>query len=117
MKAAGVPIPSLDGRPAAAFVFPIAGPELRAGLKPGYAGVFIAQGQRGHQAVMDLLVELFGLTPMEARVASMIGQGGCPSEIANRLGLAVNTVRSHLVRAYAKSGAPHQAALAVWSMG
>ncbi|WP_295956601.1 helix-turn-helix transcriptional regulator [Rhodoferax sp.] len=56
-----------------------------------------------------LLCELFGLTSAEARAAQQMLRGGTAEEIALRLGVSVNTVKSHLKAAYAKSGTHRQA--------
>jgi DNA-binding CsgD family transcriptional regulator len=50
-------------------------------------------------------------TPAEQRVATLIGEGLPPREIATRLGLSVHTVRSHLKRLLSKTGVHSQAAL------
>lgn len=51
------------------------------------------------------------LTPMEARVALGVGRGHALREIAHELGIGVETVRTHLKRVYAKTGARRQAEL------
>lgn len=59
------------------------------------------------------MVELgWGLTPQEARVALEVMHGHTPQQIAAKLGLSINTVRSHLAQAYAKAELAGKAELA-----
>lgn len=59
------------------------------------------------------MVELgWGLTPQEARVALEVMHGHTPQQIAAKLGLSINTVRSHLAQAYAKTETAGKAELA-----
>jgi len=60
----------------------------------------------------ERLRELFGLTIAESRVASALFEGFEPSQAAKRLGLALPTVRTHLARIFAKTGAANQVELA-----
>ena len=59
------------------------------------------------------LVELFGLTGAEARVATALLGADSPREVAAQLGIGLATVRSHLHRLYDKTGTRRQAEL-VW---
>ena len=61
---------------------------------------------------IDVLVGLFGLTPGEAKVASLVATGITAVEAATRLGIGYETVRKHLGRAYAKMGVSGQSELA-----
>ena len=54
---------------------------------------------------------LYGLTPAEAAVASLVGAGQSVLEAARRLGVQTNTVRMQLKQVYAKTGARRQSAL------
>jgi DNA-binding CsgD family transcriptional regulator len=55
--------------------------------------------------------DLYGLTPAEAAVASLVGAGRPVREAASRLGVQTNTVRMQLKQVYAKTGARRQSAL------
>lgn len=56
-----------------------------------------------------VLCELLDLTPAEARAALQILQGGSADTMARRLGVSINTFKSQLKAAYAKSGTHRQA--------
>ncbi len=57
------------------------------------------------------LETLFGLTPAEARFASMLASGLSVKQAAEQLGIAEQTGRTHLKRAMAKTGTRRQAEL------
>lgn len=73
--------------------------------------VVLRSGQAGGDLVQ--MVEIgWGLTPQEARVALEVMKGHTPQEIARNLGVSINTVRSHLAQAYAKTETAGKAELA-----
>ncbi len=55
--------------------------------------------------------DLYGLTPAEAAVASLVGVGRPVLEAARQLGVQPNTVRMQLKQVYAKTDAHRQSAL------
>ena len=57
------------------------------------------------------LVELFALTPAQAKVAREISSGGSYKDVARRLRLSVETVRSHIKEIYPKTRVKRQADL------
>ncbi len=57
-------------------------------------------------------LELLGLTPAEARVATLVGSGLAPREVAAMLGNTEGTVRVQLQRAYGKLNISRQSELA-----
>lgn len=57
------------------------------------------------------LVERFGFTHKEAELADLVAQGLTNKEIAARLSVSAETIRSHLAEAFAKSGAKNRAEL------
>ena len=57
------------------------------------------------------LVEIFGLTQAQARVAREFSIGGSYKEVARRLGVSVETVRSHIKDIYPKTRVNRQADL------
>ena len=58
-----------------------------------------------------LLVDLFGLLPSEARLATALASGDRLSEAADRLGLTIATVRNYAKTIFAKTGTRGQADL------
>jgi DNA-binding CsgD family transcriptional regulator len=58
-----------------------------------------------------LLAALHGLTPTEARVASLLSGGLSPEQIRDCLQVSRETVKSHLRSLYAKTGTHRQSAL------
>lgn len=60
---------------------------------------------------LDQIIDRFGTTPMESKVAQRLARGLRVEAIANDLGIAVQTVRGHLKQAFAKTGAHRQAEL------
>ena len=54
------------------------------------------------------LRELFGLTHMEAEIASVISTGAPPEQAAAETGIAVVTARNHLKAVFAKTGTHRQ---------
>lgn len=60
----------------------------------------------------ETIATLFGLTPTELRVFSAIVEVGGVPEVASLLGIAESTVKTHLHRVFAKTGATRQVDLA-----
>ena len=58
------------------------------------------------------IVDAYGLTPAEARVALAVSSGLTISEAAIRLGLSPNTIKTHLRKVFAKTGTNRQTELA-----
>ena len=59
------------------------------------------------------LSEAYGLTPAEGRVLAGLLDGRDPGSIAEALGIAVSTVRTHIKRLYEKTGTSRQTELVV----
>jgi DNA-binding CsgD family transcriptional regulator len=53
-----------------------------------------------------------GLSPSEARVAALLSEGRSRDEVAQALGIALNTVKTHVRRVYAKLRVSRQSQLA-----
>ncbi len=107
----GVPLIGNGGERAAAYVLPIAGRDVRGDLGPGHCVVFIARRGEQQPIAIEILRTLYDLTVSEARVASMLAQGEGPLAIADLLLISVNTVRTHLKHAYAKTNTHDQTSL------
>lgn len=81
------------------------------GHRNGLAFVFVADAERSLGNVEKLLVSVHGLTRTEARLAGLMAQGLNPSEAAQRMGVGITTVRSHLRQLFRKTGTRRQAEL------
>jgi DNA-binding CsgD family transcriptional regulator len=107
----GVPLIDDSGERLAAYVLPIAGKDVRGAIGQGHCAVFIARRGEQQPMAIEILRTMFDLTAAEARIATLIAKGDGPQAIAESLGITVNTVRSHLQHAYAKTGTPDQTGL------
>nr|WP_230989483.1 helix-turn-helix transcriptional regulator [Devosia faecipullorum] len=58
-----------------------------------------------------MVASLFGLTEAERRVFGLIASGQAVEETARRLGVAESTIRTHLLRIFAKTNCGRQAEL------
>ena len=64
-----------------------------------------------HSSRVDLLRNLYRLTPTEARIADLIGQGKEIRDTALILGKTLEIARFHVKRVLAKTGTHRQAEL------
>ncbi|WP_170834578.1 helix-turn-helix transcriptional regulator [Magnetospirillum fulvum] len=64
-----------------------------------------------HEIQRSALSELYGMTGAEADVAGMLAEGFSPDEIARELAISLNTVRTHMKRAFEKTRVGRQADL------
>jgi DNA-binding CsgD family transcriptional regulator len=58
------------------------------------------------------IMDAYGLTPAEARVALCAASGATIPETARRLNVSVNTVKTHLTKVFAKTGTSRKTELA-----
>ena len=106
----GIPVRRPDGSSAALHVLPLR--RGRAALDTGaVAAVFVAQVDTPLVAPTEVVAALFDLTPAEARVFGRIAACSTVEETADALGVERSTVKTHLLRLYAKIGVRRQAEL------
>lgn len=108
----GMEIPAHDGDGTAwvLHIIPVTdGPLDRPG--DARAAVFARKAQVAFVPAGELLAALFGLTPAEARVFAALAAGHDPSRIAERLGVAPSTIKTHIGRLFRKTGARRQSEL------
>lgn len=74
--------------------------------------VLIVEAGTRNPASASALQRAFGLTDAEARVAALVGTGANRPEAARQLGISPETVKTHLARCFAKTGARSQVELA-----
>ena len=101
-----------NGRSLMAFVMPVLGVQ-KYGFKAPAALIVFIDPSEGHNSIDAILVGAYGLTPAEARVASILGTGLSLQETANQIGIQYETVRSHLKIIFQKIGIRRQPELAV----
>jgi len=109
----GIPTRRLDGSPLIVHVMPLERRSVRGGISSkASAAVFVADGSGGIAPMHDALGLLFALTPAEARVFEL-AVGGLENEaVAQALGVAASTVKTHMLRVFHKTGAHSRADLA-----
>jgi DNA-binding CsgD family transcriptional regulator len=78
----------------------------------GAAAIFLSDPERHAATLSEHLQGLYKLSPTEARVAWLIARSDSIRDAANSLGVAPETVRTHLKHIYAKTGVNRQSALA-----
>lgn len=108
----GIPARSRSGEAVVLHVLPLRHGSLRAGLNPSAAAaVFVAAASAQRPPPEQSLAALFDLTRAEARVFAAIGGGMTTAATAEALGVGAATVRTHLLRVFAKTGTRRQAEL------
>ena len=105
----GIPARRADGAPCVLHVLPLQRGALRPGLAPNAAAaIFIAPAASPKLAPSEALAALFDLTAAEVRVLSLLAAGMTLSAAARELGVRSSTVRTHLLRLFAKTGTHRQ---------
>jgi DNA-binding CsgD family transcriptional regulator len=97
-----LPRPS-GGRPLLVLVTPLGGTESVFERQRPAAAVFVSDPDRQIATPEAMLTELYGLTPAEARLASLLVTGKSLGEAGEELGVSSNTVRTHLKRIFEKT--------------
>jgi DNA-binding NarL/FixJ family response regulator len=80
------------------------------------ASVEAAVDGRDLPARVDRLGASVGLTPREVEVLSLIAQGMSNLEVAERLYLSINSVKTYIRSAYAKIGATSRSRAVAWCL-
>lgn len=75
------------------------------------AALFLVDPERRVELPLEALRQLYGLTPAEARLAALVGEGLGLPEVAERLGICRETAKSSLRAVFAKTGTRRQAEL------
>jgi len=65
-------------------------------------------GKQSSSIGVDAVAAAFNLTPAEIRTLERLLGGSSPAEIADELGVALPTVRTHLSNIFAKTGTARQ---------
>jgi DNA-binding CsgD family transcriptional regulator/PAS domain-containing protein len=108
----GVPAPQADGAPALIHVLPLANGDVRTRIAPrASAALFITPAPDGFGTPPAALAALFDLSPAETRTLERLIAGDTLAHAADKLGIAVTTVRTHLAHIFEKTGTSRQAEL------
>jgi DNA-binding CsgD family transcriptional regulator len=108
----GIPARRAQGEPCVIHVLPLQRSEMRRGLAPrAVAALFIAPALLPPRMPSDALAVLYDLTPSETRIFELITDGQPIDTVADTLGVARTTVRSHLQHLFEKTGCKRQAEL------
>jgi DNA-binding CsgD family transcriptional regulator/PAS domain-containing protein len=108
-----VPLPDEEGSGLIANVLPLQWRDGRNPLQslPGAAAVIIQDPSEGAAPPMEAVGLLYGLTTAERNVLEHVADSRSPQETADRLGVSVNTVKTHLQKIFAKTNTARQADL------
>lgn len=98
-------------RPFAVLAAPLSCTPFDIGPKSAAAVLFVADPERRHEPPGSLLARLYGLTPMEARVAVAMLSGRSLTQVAETLGVTRNTASTHLRQVYLKTETRRQTEL------
>jgi DNA-binding CsgD family transcriptional regulator/PAS domain-containing protein len=113
IKGIAVSLTSRDGERYVAHVLPLtSGARRRAGTSyAAVAALFVHKAALETPSPPEVIARTFGLTPSELRVLLGIVEVGGAPETAEALGIAEETVKTHLKRLFAKTGTTRQADL------
>jgi DNA-binding CsgD family transcriptional regulator len=103
-------VPRPSGKPLSIVAVPLDsdGPDDEA--RPASV-VFLGDPELHAEPDPALLATLFGFTPAESKVASLVMQGKTVAEVAGRLRISPHTTRNHLKRLFSKTNTKRQAEL------
>jgi len=113
VKGIGVPLTSRDGTRFIAHVLPLAsGARQRAGASyAAVAALFVHEAALSRPSAPEAIAKAYNLTPTEVRVLLAVVEIGGTPEVAEALGIAETTVKTHLGRLYEKTRVGRQADL------
>lgn len=106
-------IPRTDGAGILVNVLPLAWRDASNPLPgmPGAAAILIQDTSQQPQFESEALARLYALTPAELRITLEIARGQTLQEIAETLGVSMNTAKTHLRHIFAKTGVTRQGEL------
>jgi DNA-binding NarL/FixJ family response regulator len=82
-------------------------------MPPTLAGGFSRPPLEAAQGSSGASAPRWRFSPRERQIVTLLADGCSNQEIANRLGLRLQTVKNHLSRIYRKLGVPNRVQLAV----
>jgi DNA-binding CsgD family transcriptional regulator len=113
VRGVAVPLVARDGERYVAHALPLSsGARRGAGVSYAAAAVmFVQKAALATRSPPEVIAKAYRLTPMELRVLLAIFEVGGVPQVAEVLGIAESTVKTHLKRLYEKTGARRQADL------
>jgi DNA-binding CsgD family transcriptional regulator len=75
------------------------------------AAVYVTDPSQIPQQPEATMSRMYGLTPAEAKVAALIGRGLSGRQVADKLEVSYNTLKTHLKRVFVKTGTSNQGTL------
>jgi DNA-binding CsgD family transcriptional regulator/PAS domain-containing protein len=113
----GVRLGQQSELPAVVHVLPLKHGDLRSRLIPqAVAAIFVAVSHEPTPLPHEVFVSLYDLTPSEAKLLNIIGQGKSVEYAGMDLGVSKSTIRTHLKHIFAKTGTNRQAELVALTM-
>jgi DNA-binding CsgD family transcriptional regulator len=79
--------------------------------EPAVAAVYITDPGQIPQRPEATMSGMYGLTPAEAKVAALIARGLSGRQVADKLEVSYNTLKTHLKRVFVKTGTSNQGTL------
>jgi DNA-binding CsgD family transcriptional regulator len=112
-KGIAMPLIAKSGERYAGHLLPLAsGMRSQAGTAhAAVAALFVQKASQAMHSLPELIARSYQLTPMELRVLLAIVEVGGAPEVAELLGIATSTVKTHLGRVYEKTGTRRHADL------
>jgi DNA-binding CsgD family transcriptional regulator len=111
-KGMGVPLRGMDGNPLLIHVLPLKRGDIRPELEQrAIAALFVTPAANEPQLPADALALLYELTPAETRILLLVAGGMEQARVAETLGIAPATVKTHLQHVFDKTGCRRQADL------
>ena len=111
-RGGGIPARGSNGSRAMLHVLPLASDHLRGKFSTAAAAAVFLAVEGDHCSLpKDALRVLYDLTPAEIRVCELLLDGMTAHEAAELTGVAVSTIRTHLLRIFEKTGVNRQADL------
>ena len=105
----GVATRSLTGEPMVIHILPLNPNGMRGRLAKGAtAALFITPAHGGGSFPGEALAILYDLTPAETGIMQLLAQGRTTKEISEVLGVAPSTIKTHLLRLFAKTNCKRQ---------